>query len=100
MKELVDLLYAEIYNISEELSYLKGKCSSIVEICAINRFVNERAKKRPSKKLKYIEKRLNKVISEINNLSDKIPLELFHDIEKYQQQCKSQNKYLKIVKNE
>ena len=80
MISLTELLYEEIINLNENLSYLQGRCDSIIEICAIYRL---------SKGKKYlsatnnIEQKLLKVSDELRIFANKVPKDLNEIVNSY-----------------
>ena len=100
MDLLLELIYAEISSISENISYLKGRCDSIIEICAVCRMTNpnKKYKTKKEKELYKIEKILLDVKGELGNFSDKITERLNSCIKIYEQDIlKRKSKYINTM---
>ena len=84
MISLTELLYEEIINLGENISYLQGRCDSIIEICAIYRL--SKGKKYLSitnKNINNIEQKLLKISDELKIFADKIPKDLNEIVKSY-----------------
>ena len=101
MDILLEHIYAEICSLSENIAYLKGRCDSIIEICAVNRFVNQNKKQKTKeeKELCEIEKKLIDIKDELNRFADKIPKSLDAKIKKYERNTlQKQSNYIRTMR--
>lgn len=84
MISLTEILYNEITNLSKNLSYLQGKCDSIIEMCAIYRL--SKGKKylsKTSKNINNIEQKLLEISNELKIFANKVPNDLDEIVKSY-----------------
>lgn len=101
MKILIELIYAEIVSIAENISYLRGRCDSIIELCSIHSFSNKnkKYKTKEEKELLKIEKSLMNIRDELNNFAEKIPNRLNIEANEFEKEMlKKKSEYIDSVR--
>ena len=97
---LLELIYAEIHNLAENISYLKGRCDTIIELCAIHRLTNSQKKRKNKyeKELYKLETRLFYIRDQLDNFAEQIPNKLKINIKEYEEKInKKRSDYIKTT---
>ena len=100
MQLLLELIYAEIHSLAENISYLKGRCDSILEMCTTYRLVHEKECNRSmyEKELWILEEKLQKIKNELNKFVEQIPNQLGNDIKNFETNIiKKRSQYIKTM---
>lgn len=100
MKLLLELVYAEIHSLAENISYLKGRCDSILEMCTTHRFAKKgkRAKTKYEKELYSLEEDLQKIKNRLCDFSEQTSDLLYQRIKIFEDEInKKRSMYIKTM---
>ncbi len=100
MKLLLELVYAEIHSLAENISYLKGRCDSILEMCTTHRFAKKgkRVKTKYETELYSLEKDLQKIKNQLCDFSEQTSDLLYQRIKIFEDEInKKRSIYIKTM---